>query len=148
MINLFAHSNAGIDPTVPVPIRPARQLKGALVLPFPLPSIYNSVNRKRVFPISKRASQCSGTRKAQHVKRSRQQLQVTTGSLGKRRSCKIGKYAIIVAALLGSSRSVLALDDGRFANDPLKNWFDNLRSENRHGMRILCCETQRRGAET
>ena len=78
------------------------------------------------------------------MKRSRQQLQVTTGSLGKRRSCKIGKYAIIVAALLGSSCSVLALDDGRFANDPLKNWFDNLSSENRHGMRILCCETQRR----
>ena len=46
MINLFAHSNAGVDPTVPVPIRPVRQLKGAnyaLVLPSPLPSIYNSV---------------------------------------------------------------------------------------------------------
>jgi hypothetical protein len=72
-------------------------------------------------------------------KRCCQQLQVTRGSqqsldFGKRRDCKIGKYAIIVAALLGSSCSVLALDDGRFGNDPLKNWFDNLSSE-----KGMCC---------
>ena len=38
----------------------------------------------------------------------------------------MGKYAIVVALLVGLSNSAFARDDGRYANDPLKHWFDNL----------------------
>ena len=44
------------------------------------------------------------------------------------------KYVLAVALLVAFSSPVLARDDGRHANDPLKYWFDNLSSEN--GM---CC---------
>ena len=47
---------------------------------------------------------------------------------------KMSKYAIVVALLVGFSSSVLARDDGRYADDALKYWFDNLASGN--GM---CC---------
>ena len=40
----------------------------------------------------------------------------------------MGKYAIVVAVLVGLSNSAFARDDGRYANDPLKHWFDNLTS--------------------
>ena len=42
----------------------------------------------------------------------------------------MGKYAIVVALLVGLSNSAFARDDGRYANDPLKYWFDNLTSSN------------------
>ena len=42
----------------------------------------------------------------------------------------MGKYAIVVALLVGLSNSAFARDDGRYANDPLKHWFDNLTSSN------------------
>ena len=38
----------------------------------------------------------------------------------------MGKYAIVVALLVGLSNSAFARDDGRYANDTLKHWFDNL----------------------
>src|SRR6185312_7686039 len=43
---------------------------------------------------------------------------------------KMGKYALVVALLMGLSHSAFARDDGRYANDPLKYWFDNLTSSN------------------
>ena len=43
---------------------------------------------------------------------------------------KIGKYAIVIALLVGLSNTAFARDDGRYANDPLKYWFDNLTSSN------------------
>ena len=43
---------------------------------------------------------------------------------------KIGKCALVVALLVGLSTSAFARDDGRYANDPLKYWFDNLTSSN------------------
>jgi hypothetical protein len=43
---------------------------------------------------------------------------------------KMGKYAIVVALLVGLSNSAFARDDGRYANDTLKHWFDNLTSRN------------------
>jgi hypothetical protein len=43
---------------------------------------------------------------------------------------KMGKYALVVALLVGLSDSTFARDDGRYANDPLKYWFDNLTSSN------------------
>ena len=39
---------------------------------------------------------------------------------------KMGKYAIVVAVLVGLSNSAFARDDGRYADNPLKYWFDNL----------------------
>jgi hypothetical protein len=33
---------------------------------------------------------------------------------------------MIIALLAGLSNSAFARDDGRYANDPLKYWFDNL----------------------
>ena len=42
----------------------------------------------------------------------------------------MGKYAMVVALLVGLSNSAFARDDGRYANEPLKNWFDNLTSSN------------------
>ena len=42
----------------------------------------------------------------------------------------MGKYATVSALLIGLSSSALARDDGRYANDPLKYWFDNLTSSN------------------
>ena len=42
----------------------------------------------------------------------------------------MGKYAIVVALLVGLSNSAFARDDGRYANGPLKCWFDNLTSSN------------------
>ena len=42
----------------------------------------------------------------------------------------MGKYALVVALLVGLSHSAFARDDGRYANDPLKHWFDNLTSSN------------------
>jgi hypothetical protein len=43
---------------------------------------------------------------------------------------KMGKYALVVALLVGLSDSAFARDDGRYANELLKNWFDNLTSRN------------------
>jgi hypothetical protein len=43
---------------------------------------------------------------------------------------KMGRYVLVVALLVGLSDSVFARDDGRYANDPLKYWFDNLTSSN------------------
>jgi hypothetical protein len=42
----------------------------------------------------------------------------------------MGKYATVIALLVGLSNSAFARDDGRYANDPLKTWFDNLTSSN------------------
>jgi hypothetical protein len=42
----------------------------------------------------------------------------------------MGKYATVIALLVGLSNSAFARDDGRYANDPLKYWFDNLTSSN------------------
>jgi hypothetical protein len=42
----------------------------------------------------------------------------------------MGKYATVVALLVGLSTSSFGRDDGRYANDPLKFWFDNLTSSN------------------
>jgi hypothetical protein len=42
----------------------------------------------------------------------------------------MGKYAIVVALLVGLTNLAFARDDGRYANDPLKYWFDNLTSSN------------------
>ena len=42
----------------------------------------------------------------------------------------MGKYATVVVLLVGLSNSAFARDDGRYANDPLKYWFDNLTSSN------------------
>src|SRR5262245_25613760 len=36
---------------------------------------------------------------------------------------KMGKYATMVALLVGLSHSAFARDDGRYANDTLKHWF-------------------------
>ena len=44
------------------------------------------------------------------------------------------KYALAVVLLVAFGSSVLARDDGHYANDPLKYWFDHLSSGN--GM---CC---------
>jgi hypothetical protein len=33
----------------------------------------------------------------------------------------MGKYALVVALLVGLSHSAFARDDGRYANDPLKH---------------------------
>src|SRR6516165_10048139 len=43
---------------------------------------------------------------------------------------KMGKYVTMVALLVGLSNSAFARDDGRYANDPLKYWFDNLTNNN------------------
>ena len=40
----------------------------------------------------------------------------------------MSKYATMVALLVSLSNSAFALDDGRYANDTLKHWFDNLTS--------------------
>jgi hypothetical protein len=42
----------------------------------------------------------------------------------------MGKYALVVALLVGLSHSAFARDDGRYANDRLKHWFNNLTSGN------------------
>ena len=42
----------------------------------------------------------------------------------------MGKHATVVALLVGLINSAFARDDGRYANEPLKNWFDNLTSSN------------------
>ena len=42
----------------------------------------------------------------------------------------MGKYAAAVALLVGLTNSAFARDDGRYANDTLKHWFDNLTSSN------------------
>ena len=46
----------------------------------------------------------------------------------------MGRYVLVVALLVGLSDSAFARDDGRYADNPLKYWFDNLSSGN--GM---CC---------
>ena len=43
---------------------------------------------------------------------------------------KMGKYASVVALLVGLTNLALARDDGRYVNDTLKHWFDNLTSSN------------------
>jgi len=40
----------------------------------------------------------------------------------------MGKHATVVALLVGLINSAFARDDGRYANAPLKYWFDNLTS--------------------
>jgi hypothetical protein len=47
---------------------------------------------------------------------------------------KMRKYFLLVALLLGLGSSAFARDDGRYANDPLKTWFDHLASN-----KGLCC---------
>jgi hypothetical protein len=42
----------------------------------------------------------------------------------------MGKCAMTIALLAGLSNSAFARDDGRYANEPLKFWFDNLTSSN------------------
>ncbi len=42
--------------------------------------------------------------------------------------CKMRKYELVVALLIGPSSSSFARDEGRNADDPLKHWFDNLSS--------------------
>ena len=44
------------------------------------------------------------------------------------------KYALVVALLIGLSSSSFARDHGRYADDPLKYWFDNLSS----GLGMCC----------
>jgi hypothetical protein len=44
---------------------------------------------------------------------------------------KMGKYALVVALLVGLSDLAFARDDGRYASDTLKHWFDNLTSSKR-----------------
>jgi len=46
----------------------------------------------------------------------------------------MGKYTLVVALLVGLSNSAFARDDGRYANDPLKYWFDHLASD-----KGMCC---------
>ena len=43
----------------------------------------------------------------------------------------MGKYALVVALLVGLSDLAFARDDGRYASDTLKHWFDNLTSSKR-----------------
>ena len=38
----------------------------------------------------------------------------------------MAKYALVVALLVGLSIAAFARDDGRYADDPLKYWFDHL----------------------
>lgn len=38
------------------------------------------------------------------------------------------KYVLLVAFLVGSHGSALARDDGRYANEPLREWFEHLAS--------------------
>ena len=40
----------------------------------------------------------------------------------------MGKYASVVALLVGLTNLAFARDDGRYANDTLKHWFDSLTS--------------------
>ena len=42
----------------------------------------------------------------------------------------MGKYALVVAPLVGLSDLAFARDDGRYASDTLQHWFDNLTSSN------------------
>ena len=42
----------------------------------------------------------------------------------------MGKCALVVALLVGLGDTAFARDDGRYANDPLRYWFDNLTSSN------------------
>jgi hypothetical protein len=42
----------------------------------------------------------------------------------------MGKYATLFALLVGLCDSAFARDDGRYADDPLRYWFDNLTSSN------------------
>jgi hypothetical protein len=37
---------------------------------------------------------------------------------------KMGKYALVVALLVGLSDSAFARDDGRYADNPLSYWFE------------------------
>jgi hypothetical protein len=46
----------------------------------------------------------------------------------------MGRYVLVIALLVGLSDSAFARDDGRYADNSLKYWFDNLSSCN--GM---CC---------
>jgi hypothetical protein len=43
----------------------------------------------------------------------------------------MGKYAIVVALLVGLTNSAFARDDGRYANDPLKYWWRILHLKDR-----------------
>ena len=46
----------------------------------------------------------------------------------------MGKYPFVIALLFGFVSPALARDDGRYADDPLKYWFDHLSSG-----RGMCC---------
>ncbi len=46
----------------------------------------------------------------------------------------MGKYALVIALFVGLATSASARDDGRYANDPLKDWFDHLASD-----KGMCC---------
>ena len=41
---------------------------------------------------------------------------------------KMGKYPFVIALLFGFVSPALARDDGCYADDPLKYWFDHLSS--------------------
>ena len=43
----------------------------------------------------------------------------------------MGKYALVVALLVGLSDSAFARDDGRYADNPLSYWFDNRGMQNK-----------------
>jgi hypothetical protein len=47
---------------------------------------------------------------------------------------KMRTYVLLVALLLDLGSSAFARDDGRYANDPLKYWFDHLASD-----KGMCC---------
>jgi hypothetical protein len=44
------------------------------------------------------------------------------------------KFVLLVALLVGAVGSAVARDDGRYANGPLKDWFDHLASD-----KGMCC---------
>src|SRR6516162_5537614 len=46
----------------------------------------------------------------------------------------MSKYVFAVVLLVGFGSSAVARDDGRYANDPLKDWFDHLASD-----KGMCC---------
>ena len=46
----------------------------------------------------------------------------------------MGKYVLTIALFVSLGRSAFARDDGRYANDPLKDWFDHLASD-----KGMCC---------
>jgi hypothetical protein len=46
----------------------------------------------------------------------------------------MGKYVLTIALCVSFGGSAFARDDGRYANDPLRDWFDHLASD-----KGMCC---------